>query len=205
MPPIWLEWTRRLQAIAQTGLAYARDPYDIERYEAMRALAVELGAAHSATSGERIEELFRAQTGYATPKIDVRGAVFRDGRILLVHERADGAWTLPGGWADVGDTPAQAVEREILEESGFEARAHKLFAVYDRDAQGHPPAPFAIYKHFFLCELIGGEATSSTETEGAEFFARDALPPLSLARVTPAQIERAFVHRDAPALPTEFD
>ncbi|ACY14347.1 NUDIX hydrolase [Haliangium ochraceum] len=205
MQPTWLDWARRLLATAQTGLHYARDPYDIERYEAMRALAVEIIEAHTGETGARLEALFREQSGYATPKIDVRGAVFRDDRILLVHERADGAWTMPGGWADVGDTPAQAVEREIREESGFEARALKLIAVYDRDAQGHPPAPFAIYKMYFLCELLGGEARTSTETAGAAFYAEDELPPLSLGRVLPKHIERAFAHYRSPSLPTEFD
>ena len=205
MLPKWLEWARRLQATAQTGLTYARDPYDVERYQAMRALAVEIAAAHTVTTGARIEALFGDQDGYATPKIDVRGAVFRDGRILLVHERADGAWTMPGGWADVGDTPSCAVEREIREESGFEARAVKLIAVRDRDTQGHPPGPFAIYKLFFLCELLGGAPATSIETAAAGFFAEDALPPLSLGRVTELQIARAFAHHRAPELPTEFD
>jgi ADP-ribose pyrophosphatase YjhB (NUDIX family) len=205
MLPKWLEWARRLQATAQTGLTYARDPYDVERYHAMRALAVEIAAAHTMETGARIDELFHGQTGYATPKVDVRGAVFRDGRILLVHERADGAWTMPGGWADSGDTPSRAVEREILEESGFEARAVKLIAVHDRDTQGHPPGPFAIYKLFFLCELVGGAAADSTETAGADFYAEDALPPLSLGRVTRFQIARAFAHHRTPDLPTEFD
>lgn len=205
MLPKWLEWARRLQATAQTGLTYARDPYDIERYQDMRALAVEIAAAHTLDTGERIDALFRDQHGYATPKVDVRGAVFQDDRILLVHERADGAWTMPGGWADVGDTPARAVEREILEESGFEARAIKLIAVHDRDTQGHPPGPFAIYKLFFLCELLGGAPATSTETAAVGFFAEDALPPLSAGRVTRFQIARAFAHHRARDLPTEFD
>lgn len=205
MAPQWLEWTQRLQAIAQTGLTYAADPYDIERYEQIRALAAEIAAGHSDAEFEQISGLFAAQSGYATPKVDVRGAVFRDDMILLVKERSDGGWTLPGGWADVNDSPADAVTREIIEESGYQTRAVKLLAVYDRNKHGHPPYPFHAYKLFFLCELLGGVATTSSETAAVEFFREDALPELSLTRVMPAQIARLFAHYRHPEWPTDFD
>jgi ADP-ribose pyrophosphatase YjhB (NUDIX family) len=205
MAPQWLEWTQRLQAIAQTGLTFAADPYDIERYEQIRALAAEIATGYSDADLAFIQNLFAEQSGYATPKVDVRGAVFRDDMILLVKERSDGGWTLPGGWADVGDSPSDAVVREIVEESGYQTRAVKLLAVYDRNKHGHPPYPFHAYKLFFLCELIGGAAATSGETEEVEFFREDALPELSLTRVVPAQIARLFAHYRHPEWPADFD
>jgi ADP-ribose pyrophosphatase YjhB (NUDIX family) len=197
-----LEWAQRLQAIAQTGLAFANNEYDRERYVAVRAIAAAM-AARAAPAA--LEGLYAAEKGYATPKIDVRAAVFRDGRVLLVKERSDGRWTLPGGWADVGDSPAAAAEREVREESGFEARVVKVAAVFDRNRHGHTPMLFHLWKLFFVCELTGGSARASVETEAAEFFAEDDLPPLSTGRVTAAQIHRMFEHLRDPKLPTAFD
>src|SRR6185437_7356906 len=136
MDPDWLDRAKRLQALAQSGLTFTHDRFDRERFDAIRAIAAEMiatGAGAPAERAREIEVLFAAQAGYATPKVDVRAAVFRDDRILLVRERSDGRWTVPGGWADVGDSPAAAVEREVLEESGFEVRAVRLAAVYDRN------------------------------------------------------------------------
>ena len=201
----WLAWVRRLQAIAQTGLTFSEDTYDRERYEQIRDIAAEIVAGHTGMDATAIVDLFRGQEGYATPKVDVRGAVFDGERLLLVRERIDGLWTLPGGWADVGDSPAEAVVREIWEESGYEARATRLVALYDRNKQGHPPMPFHAYKAFFLCDLLGGSAAVSHETTAVGFFARDEIPPLSTGRVTTHQIERMFAHHANPELPTEFD
>src|SRR6202040_1848008 len=126
--------------------------------------------------------------GYATPKVDVRGAAFVDGRVLMVREISDGRWTLPGGWADVNQSAAECVVREIAEESGFNARALKLAAVYDYQRSGHPPRHIdSIYKMFFICEITGGAARASDETSALAFFARNSLPPLSLIRTTAAQ------------------
>jgi ADP-ribose pyrophosphatase YjhB (NUDIX family) len=205
MNPAWLEWMQRLQAIAQTGLTYATDPYDVERYQQLRVIAAEIASAHSDAGFERISGLYADQAGYATPKVDVRGAVFRDDMILLVKERSDGGWTLPGGWADVGDSPGDAMVREIAEESGYLTRAVKLLACYDRNKHGHPPHAFHTYKLFFLCELIGGAAATSGETEAVDFFREDALPELSLTRVVPTQIARLFAHYRHPEWPTDFD
>lgn len=206
--PAWLVWAREMQALAQTGLAFTRDPYDRERYQQLRGLAARIMAAHTALDAPRIEALFAEQTGYATPKLDVRGAAFRDGKLLMVREAADdGRWTLPGGWADVNQSPAEAVVKEVREESGFEVRAVKLAAVWDRTRQGHPPLhPFHIWKLFFVCEIIGGEARGSLETTGVGFFAEDALPAdLSMGRVLPQQLHRMFDHMRHPELPTDFD
>ena len=206
MEPQWLGWARKLQAIAQTGLHFSDDPYDRERYEQLRDLATEMFASGSDAGQAFIQDLFAGEQGYATPKIDVRGAVFDRGRILLVREVSDGLWALPGGWADVGDAPSEAAEREIYEESGFSVVATKLLALYDRRLHGHvPPSPKYVYKLFFQCRLVGGEAAVSHETDGVGFFAEDALPELSLDRVTVSQIERLFEHSRHPEWPTDFD
>ena len=188
----WLHWTRRLQAIAQSGLAYAKDPYDSERYGQVRRVAAEIAASSSGEPADRVEALFAGESGYATPKLDVRAVVLDvEGSVLLVRERSDGLWTLPGGWVDVGDSPGESAEREVKEESGYEVRAARLLALWDRDKHPHPPLPFHVFKLFFLCELEGGTPLeASMETDGVGFFAEDAMPGLSLGRVTPEQVGR---------------
>jgi ADP-ribose pyrophosphatase YjhB (NUDIX family) len=191
----WLDWVRRLQAIAQSGLTYAKDPYDVERYEQIRRIAAEIAASApeqpSGATADRIDALFSGESGYATPKLDIRAVLLDEKEVLLVKEKEDGLWTLPGGWVDVGESPSESVEREVKEESGYEVRAVRLLALWDRDKHPHPPMPFHVYKLYFQCELLGGDPlTTSTETEGVGFFSTDALPELSLGRVTPQQIER---------------
>jgi ADP-ribose pyrophosphatase YjhB (NUDIX family) len=204
--PKWLDWGRELQTIAQNGLAYSRNPFDVERFEQIQKIAVAILASYTQVDEAPLADLFSQQAGYATPKVDVRGGVIRDNQILLVRELLDqGRWTLPGGWADVTDTPAEAVIREIREESGYEAKPFHLAAVYDRRRHGHPPFYFSIYKLFFLCEMTGGAPTTSLETGGAEFFSEDRLPELSIGRVTPDEIHMLFRHFRDPHLPTEFD
>ena len=203
--PFWLIIGRELRAIAQIGLTYCRDPFDRQRFERIRELAASLIAERSGRSGEALLEYFRGHSGYATPKVDVRAAAFSDGRVLLVREISDGAWTLPGGWADVNQSAAESVVREVAEESGFQARALKLAAVYDYRKRNRPHHLDSIYKMFFICELIGGSARASIETSEASFFALDALPPLSAGRTTAAQIKRMFQHAQNPHLPTDFD
>jgi ADP-ribose pyrophosphatase YjhB (NUDIX family) len=205
--PPWLTWARTLQALSQTGLHFTDNPYDRERYAQIGGIAAEILAQHTTMPIEDVLAMHAREHGYATPKVDVRGAAFRDGKILLVRELLDhGRWTLPGGWADVNETPAQAVVREIREEAGFEARVNKVIAVYDRDAQGHqPPMPYHVYKLFFLCSVTGGAARDSHETSGAALFAEDELPELSASRLTVAEVRRCFAHYRQPALPTEFD
>ena len=204
--PHWLALARRLQAIAQSGLTYCKDKFDIQRYHEMRRLAAELMAAGASLSNaDPIENLFAHQTGYATPKVDVRVAAFQENRILLVRELQDGCWTLPGGWADVGEPPSVAASREAREESGYDVRITKLAALFDRDLHGHPPYAFHAYKAFFLGEIIGGSPQSSHETTDAQFFPEDHIPPLSLYRVTPSQITLLFEHLRHPNLPTSFD
>jgi ADP-ribose pyrophosphatase YjhB (NUDIX family) len=204
--PQWLIWARELQALAQNGLTFSGDRFDIARYHTVRAIAAGMMAAGSDHVVEKIDALFDQQTGYATPKVDVRGAVFRDDRILLVRERSDGRWALPGGWADVNQSASQSVIREICEEAGFATTVRKLAAVYDRGRHHHtPPFPFHVYKMFFLCDITGGAARPSEETGEVDFFALASLPELSLGRVTPQQIARMFAHQAQPDLATEFD
>jgi ADP-ribose pyrophosphatase YjhB (NUDIX family) len=208
-PPRLWAWAQRLQAIAQSGLHYNPPVFERERYEQVRAIAAEIAATAGAGDAETVEAVYGAQTGHATPKVDVRGVVFREGRILLVQEMLDGGrWTLPGGWADVGSSPAENTVREVYEESGYRVRAVKLLACYDRQRHGHPPHLFHIYKLFFHCELLSDERVPdphNTETGDFGWFAEDALPELSIGRVTPEQIGRFFAHLRQPDLPTEFD
>jgi ADP-ribose pyrophosphatase YjhB (NUDIX family) len=201
----WLAWVRRLQAIAQNGLMFSKDPFDRERYEHVRSVAEEILASFSDMDTVLISHLLHGEQGYATPKVDVRGAVFHENRVLLVRERSDGLWTLPGGWADVGESPTEAVVREIREESGFETQVCKLVALYDRNKHAHPPMLFHVYKAFFLCDLVGGSASPSLETSAVAFFGWEKIPQLSTARVTVRQIERLFAHHANRVLPTEFD
>jgi ADP-ribose pyrophosphatase YjhB (NUDIX family) len=206
--PDWLTWAREIQAIAQTGLEFSKDPYDRDRFAALRRLAARIHAEHTGADLRRIEELFDAETGYATPKIGVRGAVFDPaGRILMVRESVDGhRWTLPGGWADVNQTPAQSVVREVFEESGYHARPVKLAAVWDRARQAHPPMAFSIVRMFFICTLEGGEPSTSLETSEVGWFAESEIPQdLSLRRTLPQHIARMFAHWRDPGLPTEYD
>lgn len=206
--PDWLGWARELASIAQTGLSFTRDPYDAERYRAIRSLAARIMRAHTSAELYRIEALFDGEAGYATPKIDVRGAVFDiAGRVLMVRETADeDRWTLPGGWADVNQTPAECVVREVREESGYECRVRKLAAVWDRTRHGHTPGPFSITKLFFICELTGGAPRHSLETSGVGWFPEEGIPwALSRGRVLPHQVARMFAHWRDPSLPSEFD
>ncbi|MGB3495462.1 MAG: NUDIX hydrolase [Elainellaceae cyanobacterium] len=205
--PQWLRWAKEIQAIAQIGLTYTSgSEFDVERYHRLRAIAAEMMATHGNLGPDVVLGLFEREDGYATPKVDVRGAVFQDGKLLMVQEASDGKWAPPGGWADVNDSPSEAVTREIWEESGYETRATKIIAVCDRTLHGHLPLlPFHVYKLFIQCELIGGEPKVSIETQKVDFFGEDELPELSPSRVTLAQIHRLFEHYRHPDLPTYFD
>ena len=205
MDPKWLEWAKSLQTMSQTGLTYAKDPYDIERYKIIRDMAAEMMATQTDADYAYIKGLFSHEEGYATPKVDVRAAAFRDGRVLLVKERSDGGWTLPGGWADVGEGPSEATAREVREESGYEVHVTRLLALYDKARHDHPPSAYYTYKVYFDCEVIGGAPRNSSETDGVDFFDVKKLPPLSLERITPALIARLFELHQNPGLPTDFD
>jgi ADP-ribose pyrophosphatase YjhB (NUDIX family) len=200
-----LDWARRLQAIAQSGLAWDPSEYDRERYEQVRRVAAEMAA--NGGDADRFERIFEAEEGHATPKVDVRGVAFRDDRILLVQERVGEAWSLPGGWVDVGESPGEAVAREVLEESGYTVRPVKLLGVHDRDRRSFSPHLWHIWKLFFLCELEEGERQAlGYETLDAQFFRPGELPePLRFGDATRAEIERCFEQRVHPEWAAEFD
>jgi ADP-ribose pyrophosphatase YjhB (NUDIX family) len=206
MEPNWLKWAKELQAIAQNGLTFSSNGYDTERYTAIQNIAAEVMASYGNVEKEYVLDLFSRDVGYATPKVDVRGVVFRDGDLLCVREREDNLWTLPGGWADINECPSEAVAREVFEESGYETRVVKLLAVYDRSKHGHVPVfPYHVYKLFFLCELTGGMPKPGKETSEVLFFGEYNIPMLSLSRVTPQQTARFFEHYRNPNWPTDFD
>lgn len=200
-----LDQARRLLALAQTGLHYTQSNYERERYEEIANIAAELLSRDSELSADALRQAWTHEQGYVTPKLDVRGAIFRDDTVLLVRERVDGKWTVPGGFADINESPSLSVTKEIEQESGFSARAVKLAAVHDRNRRNYPAFMFHIWKLLFVCEATGGEARTSIETDAVDFFKLDELPPLSTGRITAAQIELLYRHHLQPALPTEFD
>ena len=207
MEPLWLTYGKRLQAIASTGLHYARDQFDRERYEEVATIANEMLAALGNVPIERIEGLVSDfARGYATPKVDVRGALVEDDTILLVREQSDGLWTLPGGFADVGLSPARNVEKEIHEEAGLTVSAHRLYGVRHKAASDYSPDVRDFYKMFFLCDRMGRAiARPGSETVEARFFARDALPPLSRGRTIESDIDAAFSFAADATRPAFFD
>ena len=203
--PAWLRWAERLQAIAQTGLTYSKDPYDQERYAELRRIALEIAAAGLERPAEEVQVVFASALGYPTPKVDVRAVVFRGDELLLVRERKSGRWTFPGGWADIGDTPGRAAERETLEESGYRVCAHKLVALLDKARHEHPVSIDYTYKVLIACDLLDGEPATSHEIDAVSFFPRTEVPDLDLDRTTPGQIALAWSHHDDPGRPADFD
>ncbi|MBU7319680.1 NUDIX hydrolase [Paenibacillus oleatilyticus] len=201
----WLEWAKQIQAIAQTGLAYTKDVYDRERFEDLRQMSVDILAHYTETDPGKIKLTFASDTGYATPKVDIRGVVFRDGKLLLVREKHDGVWALPGGWADIGLSPSEVAVKEIKEESGFDAKPVRLLAVLDKKFHGHPPEPYHIYKLFIRCDITGGSATTGVETSAVGFFGEDELPVLSVERNTEAQLRTMFEFLRDPDKPVILD
>lgn len=204
-PPQWLEWAREIQALAQTGSHYALNEYQRLRYQRLMEIAAEIVSEYSNLEYEPVIKAFEAPSGYSTPRVDVRGAVFRDGKLLMVRERMDDGWTLPGGWADVGEIPSQAVEREVWEEAGFRVKAHKVIGVYDANRFGKLKL-FHAYKIVFLCDLISGEAQPSIETSEVAFFSEAELPEaLSGERTKVRHMKDAFTSLKDPGCPTMFD
>lgn len=201
----WLDWAKRIQALSQSGLAFSKDIYDIERYEEFRKISVEIMAAYTDLDMNKIEGLFTNETGYQTPKVDVRGVVFKDGQLLMVKENIDDKWALPGGFCDIGLSPSENVVKEIKEESGYDVIPVKLIAILDKNKHPHPPEPYHYYKIFILCEIIGGESAVGPETNQVEFFSENNLPPLSTNRNTESQIKTMFEFFREPEKETIFE
>ncbi|MFT4059169.1 MAG: NUDIX hydrolase [Legionella sp.] len=190
----WLSWITEIQTIAQNGLTFSQNDFDKERYSRLRELAAEVAAYYSENNLTKAKNLFLLEEGYATPKLDVRSFILHENKLLLVRERVDNLWTLPGGWADVNESPSEAVIRETREETGFDVAAIHLLALWDKLKHDHPPQWPHAYKCFFHCELLSGEATPNLEISEVDFFAVDKLPPLSTHRVTQKQILRLYEH-----------
>ena len=198
---------RELAAIAQTGTHFATDRYDQERYQRVAELAAHLLATCADVPAETVYAWSKEEFGYATPKIDVRAFILDAERVLLVREDADeGRWTLPGGWADVNESPAESVVREVEEESGYVVKPLRLLAVFDREKQGHtPPLPYHVYKLFFHCVITAGSAKKTAESSESAFFTEAGLPDLSLGRVLPSQLRGFFEAIRSGWTETRFD
>lgn len=201
----WLEWAKRLQALSQSGLAFSKDIYDIERYEELRTISAEIMEEHTGVEMQQINDLFTNETGYQTPKVDVRGVVFKDDQVLMVRETIDDRWALPGGFCDIGLSPAENIVKEIQEESGYDVVPIKLLALLDKDKHPHPPEAYHYYKVFIQCEIIGGNPITGIETSGIQFFSKNNLPLLSTNRNTESQIITLFEFLENPKKETIFD
>lgn len=202
--PKWMEWAQEIYSLSQSGLTYSGNEYDIERYKRLQQITAEMIASQSKLEQEAVLESFTMQAGYITPKVDVRGAVVKDGKILLIQERADDRWAMPGGWADLGNSPKSVAEREVWEESGYSVKAEKVVAVIDAN-RIEPFEFYHAYKLIFLCTLLEGEPRTSHETLAVDFFSPDDLPPLSLYRTNEDMIREVFAHLQDPDRPTAFD
>ena len=203
--PQWLTWAREIQALARTSLTFCHNEFNVERLQRLEAIAAEIVATHTDLPQEQALKNFQTQTGYATVKVDVRGAMIRDNRILLVQERRDQKWCMPGGWADVGERPADMVTREIKEESGFEAQPQKIIGIYDANRAGRPLEFYHAYKIIFLCDITGGHPQASNETMAVDFFDFDDLPPLSPNRTHQRHLDEIRAHIDDPNRPAFFE
>ena len=202
--PKWMAWAQEIFSLSQAGLTYSQNPFDLERYKRLREITSEMIASQSELEKEAILRSFTMQAGYITPKVDVRGAVVQDGKILLIQERADDRWAMPGGWADLGNSPASVAEREVWEESGYRVKAEKVVAVIDAN-RIEPFEFFHAYKIIFLCTLLDGEPRSSYETLAVDFFDPDHLPLLSIFRTNEEMIREVFAHVQDPNRRTAFD
>ena len=202
--PKWMQWAREIFSLSQAGLAYSKNEFDIERYKRLQEITAEMIESQSDILKESALKSFSMQAGYATPKIDVRGAVVHEGKILLIQERMDERWAMPGGWADLGDAPASVAEREVWEESGYRVKAEKVVAVIDAN-RIEPMEFYHAFKIIFLCKLIGGEPKVSHETMAVDFFDLNNLPPLSLFRTNEDMLREVLAHIQNPFRPAAFD
>jgi ADP-ribose pyrophosphatase YjhB (NUDIX family) len=201
----WLELAKELQSIAQAGLTYSKDIYDLERFEQIRQLSIKVMSQFTDTDMTVVKQLFANETGYATPKVDIRAVVFRDEKILMVREKSDGGWALPGGWADIGFTPTEVAIKEVREEAGFEVQPVKLLAILDKKCHPHPPSPYHVYKVFIQCDIVGGKGKEGMETSAVSFFGENEWPELSVERNTDSQIKMLFEYLRNPLKPVQCD
>lgn len=203
--PIWLIWAKKLTSIAQAGLTYSEDRYDLERYQQIQNIGIDILQHYTEIDQTKIRDLFANETGYLTPKVDVRAAIFKDDEILLIREKVDGLWALPGGWADIDTSLKETVIKESKEEAGVEIMPKRVIAVLDRRKHNKPPLPYGVYKIFVECEYISGSFQENTETSESNFFTLENLPPLSLGRNTKKQIEMCIAARKKESHEAIFD
>jgi ADP-ribose pyrophosphatase YjhB (NUDIX family) len=201
----WLDMAKRMQALAQSGLEYSDNKYDRDRYQQLRQLSLEIMHDFTELKMDKLIDVFASERGYQTPKVDVRGVVFRENQILMVRETIDGNWSLPGGWADIGLPPSEVAVKEVWEESGLVVVPERLLAVLDKKRHNHPPDIFHIYKIFILCRETGGELKGGMETSETGFFGPDKFPPLSVPRITTEQIRLMYEYKNDPRKPAAFD
>lgn len=187
----WLNWAMEIQSIAQCGLTYTKDIYDIERFNRLRDISAEMLSYKTGISTDKVKDLFCNESGYQTPKLDTRAAVFKDSKILLVHEN-NGTWSLPGGWVDIMESIKSNTEKEVKEESGLDVRAVKIIAIQDRNKHNSPLYAYGVCKVFVLCELLGGDFMPNTETVETGYFSIDELPVLANEKCNKEQIEMCF-------------
>ena len=201
----WLKWAMEIQGLAQSGLAYTTNVYDIERYERLREISAEMIEEKSNLYLEKVKDLFCNETGYQTPKIDTRAAIFKDNKILLVHEN-NGTWSLPGGWCDVLESVKSNTIKEVKEEAGLDVKATKIIAVQDRNKHNRPIYAYGICKIFVMCEIIGGEFKENIETTEMKYFALDELPEnFANEKCTKEQVEMCFKAKDDDNWQVQFD
>ncbi len=187
----WLAWAVELQSLAQAGLHYGKDPFDLERYERIHSIAAEMVSLQGEIPLDKVKDLFCCETGYQTPKLDTRAAIFQNGKILLVRE-SSGLWSLPGGWVDVDISVKENVIKEVKEEAGLDVTADTVIAVQDREKHNRPVYAWKVCKVFVLCSVTGGSFIPNIETTESRYFGLEELPPLSEDKNSPEQIEMCF-------------
>lgn len=201
----WLEIAKKLQAIAQAGLEYSKDKYDLERFSEIRKISVDIIENYTDIDREKVKDLFAGETGYQTPKIDIRAAVFKDNKILMVKEKIDGKWSLPGGWADIDLSIKENLKKEAMEEAGAKIEPLRILGIYDRNRNINILFPHSVYKIFVQCRYIEDEFIENIETEETAFFSVEELPELSETRNTEKQIKMCFKYKDSDIHQAYFD
>jgi ADP-ribose pyrophosphatase YjhB (NUDIX family) len=202
MSLFWLDCSKKLEAIAKTGIFYSSNPYETERFEQIASIANDLISHYSNSEPQKVEMLYNMENGYVTPKTDIRSVVIKNKQILMVKEKADGKWTIPGGWADIGYTPFEVAVKETFEEAGLNVKPVRVLAIMDKKCHPHPPSPFYSYKIFILCKIEGGVLQPGTETLEAKFFNITDLPPLSEERLTIDQLKIVIERAENPDILT---
>lgn len=200
----WLDWAKEIQAIAQIGTAYTKDVFDKERFERLREISAEILSCYSGVSIEKVKGLFCNETGFQTPKLDTRGVIFKDNKILLVKEN-NGTWALPGGWVDINQSIKTNVEKEVLEEAGLDVKAVKILAVHDRNKHNLPVYAYNVCKFFILCDVIGGYFQKNAETLDSGYFSLNDLPKLAEEKNSREQIEMCFLAYETHDWTVQFD